>query len=289
MRDSDRLTQQLERHGFHSNQDYSYAMRCLLSADTAFLRCLITESDQPRRCTAFAHALSNALDYEHHRYYEFSGQPQVPEPVKLTPPRNDDEPAGEQPVEELDRIVSEACALSEGEKTVLILDSLHLAPFYQHLRINEFIRSHQWSFNDVQLKAHANNLLIILIASEPLYHSLQQAGFSLWIDSGEEEAIHITTELLDLSDEAQPVLDALKRLMGHLQAYPTLHEYRRLMHDIHVNIHHINDLRTSIYGWVEGIDRRHLTSEYMNQHFEREFIHISTYLDLDANPPNSNH
>ena len=80
-------------------------------------------------------------------------------------PTTEEDTPGEQPVEPLDQVISEACALSEGEKTILILDQLQLAPFVQHLRIADFLNTSVWSYADLHLSAHYVNLMLFLTAT----------------------------------------------------------------------------------------------------------------------------
>lgn len=275
------LRHRLAEHGFVSNEDYEYPVRCLLAASIEHLRCLNVAGEAGRRKTAFAHALAHALGFEHVLYHEFSELAESPPPVRLPPPADDAEQPGEPPVNELDRIISEACALSEGERTALILDRLHKAPFRQHLRLTEFIKTQLWSYADITLKAHAQNLLLVLVSDEPLYHSLQHLAFNLWVDSGHPPEEPITPATLGLAENARGMLDALHSIFEQLNVNPTAGEYRRVVHDIHVNIHSLAHLKTSIYGWVEGVDRRHLMSDYMHQVFERQWPAITAYLGID--------
>lgn len=277
------LRAKLAEHGFVSNEDYEYPVRCLLSAGLEQLRTLNVEGEPGRRKTAFAHALGRALDYQHVLYHEFSDRPEAPEPVRIPPPPEDEEQApGLPPVNELDRVVSEACALSEGERTMLILDQLQLAPFRQHLRLAEFVRSHLWSYGEITLKAHPQHLLLVLISEEPLYHSLQQLAFNLWVDSGRPPEEPITPATLGLAENARGMLAALGEIFAALDVSPTPGEYARVVHDIHVNVQRLDQLKTSIYGWVEGVDRRHLLSEAMHAVFERHWPAITRYLGIEA-------
>ena len=275
------LAKRLADNGFVSNEDYEYPVRCLLTAPVEHLRCLNIEGEHGRRKTAFANALAHALEYEHVLYHEFLDIPEAPAPVRVPLPPEEEENVGEAPVHELDRVMSETCALSEGERTILILDQLQLAAFKYHLRLTDFIRTHQWSYGDITLKANPQNLLLFLISEEPLYHSLQQMSFNIWVDAGTERAVEITPSALGLAENAREMLDALKTIFAALDVHPTLPEYQRVVHDIHVNIHDVAHLRASIYGWVEGIDRQHLMSGYVESVMEKQMPVITRYLGID--------
>ncbi|MEJ2480941.1 MAG: hypothetical protein P8Y78_12395 [Acidihalobacter sp.] len=274
------LKPRLAQYGFVSNHDYSYAVRCLLSAPIEHVRALALGGAPGRRKTAFAHALAQALEYPHVLYHEFIPQADMPEPVRILPPRETEEPLGEQPVSELDRTLSEACALSEGDRVALILDQLQLAEFRHHLRLADFIGTGVWSYRDVTLRAHPQNILVILISEEPLYHTLQTLSFKLWVDTPASEATVVTPHDLGLAENAAGMLGALKTIFDELDVSPTLPEYRRLVHDIHGNVNDVDNLKDSIYGWIEGIDYAHMHSPYMQQVLEKHMPAIMHYLGL---------
>ena len=273
------LKQRLAEHGFISDHDYGYAVQCLLSAAGEHLRCLNVEGDSGRRRTAFAYALGHALGHPHVLYHEFTDPPPPP-PVRIEPVADPEDAPGEPPADALDRVMAEACALSEGEPTFLILDQLHEARFQTHIRLAEFIRDGIWRYGELALKAHRRNLLVALISDDPVYHSLNQLSFSLWLGDRDGPEQAITPALLGLAENARPMLEALKALFDTLGVHPTLEEYRRVVHDLHVNVNTPEQLRQSIYGWVEGIDRTHLMSAYVDQVLDRQWPVLRTYLGL---------
>jgi hypothetical protein len=274
------LKQRLAEHGFISDADHGYAVQCLLSAPGDHLRCLNVEGDSGRRRSAFAWALGHALGHEHVLYHEFTDPPPPP-PVRIEPVADAESVPGEPPADALDRIMAEACALSEGEATFLILDQLHEARFQVHIRLAEFIRDGVWRYGDIALKAHRRNLLVVLISDEPIYHSLNQMAFNLWLGDEEYAPREITPALLGLAENARPMLEALRTLFTALDVSPTLEEYRRVAHDLHVNVNTPSELRQSIYGWVEGVERAHLMSAYLDQVLERQWPVIRAYLGLE--------
>ena len=117
------LRARMARHGFESNDDYEYRVRCLMSYPARGLRCLSVEGESGRRKTAFATALARALDWDHVLYHDFTATEPLPGRVEV--PDHDDE-EGQAPVQltVFDRTLSEACALSEADATVLIVDQL---------------------------------------------------------------------------------------------------------------------------------------------------------------------
>lgn len=287
------LKTRLAEHGFIANTDYDYPVKCLLSARLSHLRCLNIEGNGGRRKTAFAQALAKALDIEHVLYYEFPHTQPAPEPVRIPPnlQAQDADYPGEPPVEAFVQIVGEACALSEGEPTALILDQLQRAPFHRHLQISEFIQRCEWSVAEMQLRASRQNLHVFLIAEEPLYHSLQQLSFNLWLADQAQSGLHPTPAELGLNPAAEPVLGGLARLFAHLEVTPTWYEYQRLMHDIQFNIQSLDNLKTSIYGWIEGVQRASLYAAKTHEILEIELApllnrYLGTQL-LDA--PQSQH
>ena len=104
----------MARHGFESNDDYDYQVRCLLASDLRTIRCLDIEGDSGRRKTAFASALGHALEYPRILYHDFTQQ-NPPLPDVILPPTKDEQGREEPPIDPFDQIVSEACAFSEAE------------------------------------------------------------------------------------------------------------------------------------------------------------------------------
>jgi len=252
------LKQQLAEYGFESRESYDYAVNCLLTSPGENIRCLNVDGDPGRRKTAFAHALAQALDYEHVLYYEFGIEKPVAQVIHVN---EGEEIPEEPPTQPFDRVMTEACALSEAEKTILILDQLDKADFQQHIRLFEFSKSKIWSYSDVSFQANANNLMIFFISNEALYHSLQQNSFRVWISALASHAEKIQPQDLDLDESCREWLDPLHDLMVELGVSPSLSEYRKLAYDIESNVRTDEQLRTSIFGGIENVDRTRLHSK----------------------------
>ncbi len=260
------LKHRLKEQGFVANADYEYPVRCLVHAPLPHLRCLNIEGNSGRRKTAFAHALAGALDCQHILYHEYPQVAPPPAPVRIPPPpAAEDEPRGEPAVDTFDQILGEACALSEGDTTVLILDQLQRAPFYRHIQISDFVRTGRWTVAEMPLQANRHRLMVFLISEEALYHSIQQLSFRIWIASDDQPALRPSPAELGLGPQAEPVLRGLERLFTYLEVTPTWYEYQRLMHDIHVNMNSLDNLKTSIYGWIEGVERSQLYNATCHQ------------------------
>ena len=172
------LKQSLAEYGFESRESYDFAVQCFLNNPTENIRCLFVDGEQGRRKSAFAHALGQALNFDQVLYFEFGVEKPMVQVVRM---HEGEEVSEEPPTEPFDRVMTEACALSEAETVVLIIDQLHLAEFQQHLRLYEFIKSKTWSYSDVSFFANQQNLLVFLISDEPLYHSLQHQSYRIWI------------------------------------------------------------------------------------------------------------
>lgn len=177
------LRRRMAEHGFESNDHYEDQVRCLLNYRTDGLRCLNVDGESNRRKTAFASALAHALEYPHILYYDFT---QHTDPMAKVEVENlpDEEGETQHPVGPFDRAVSEACAYSEAEKTILIVDQLQAAEFREHIRIFRLVETAEWEYSLATLNAHPRNLLLFLISEEPLYHSLQKVSFRVWTDPG---------------------------------------------------------------------------------------------------------
>ena len=161
------LREKMAEYGFESNDDYEFQVRCLLESPNRGLRALNIEGDSERRKTAFANALARALDYPHCLYHDFTEQ-HPPPPDLILPPSRDELGRAEPPIQPLDQTPSEACAQSEGEPTILILDQLQAADFREHIRVHRLIADCAWEVRGGHYYANPRHLLIFLISVVPL-------------------------------------------------------------------------------------------------------------------------
>lgn len=271
------LKQRLAEYGFESHEDYDFAIQCLLNNPTPNIRCLNIDGDPGRRKTAFAHALGQAMQVEHLLYFEFGVEAPIQPVVRVV---DGEEIPEEPPTQPFDRIMTEACALSEAEKTILILDQLHLAKFQQHIRLYEFTKSKIWSYSDVSFHANPANLILFIISSEPLYHSLQQASFRVWVCAEASSAQALQPADLGLDESCREWLDAFNELMAELGHTPTRSEYQRIAHDVLEVIRTEEQLCTSIFGWVEDIDRKRLHSKPIKPYISKVMRAIENSLNV---------
>ena len=248
------LREKMADHGFESNDDYEFQVRCLLESPTRGLRALNIEGDSERRKTAFANALSRALDFPHCLYHDFTEQ-HPPPPDLILPPSRDELGRAEPPIEPLDQTVSEACAQSEGEPTVLILDQLQAADFREHMRIHRLIADCAWEVRGGHYYANPRHLLIFLISEAPLYHALQKESFRVWISRRSERQIDYRPEDFGLGEEAEPLFVALGTLFRTLGTAPTRSELTHILHDLQLHVRTPEHLRLCLYGRSEGLGR----------------------------------
>jgi len=275
-----RLREKMAEHGFESNDDYDFQLRCLLSSPRKGIRCLNIEGDSERRKTAFAHALARALEYPHILYYDFTEQ-NPPAPEVILPPSRDEEGREEAPIENIDQVVSEACAFSEGEETILILDQLQAADFREHIRIYNFLETSQWAFRDAAYHANGEHLLVFLISEEPLYHSLQRFSFRVWVNRVSHEVVQYRPEEFGLGADAGPMMEALAGLFGQLGTVPTRSEYTHILHDIHTHVRTPDALRHCIYGWTEGVEHGLIYAPKLEGTLKQIMTTIEQYLGVD--------
>ena len=259
------LREKMAEHGFESNDDYDFQVRCLLSHPREGIRCLNIEGDSERRKTAFANALARALEYPRILYYDFTEQ-NPPLPEVILPPSRDEEGREEPPIDNFDQVMSEACAFSEGEQTILILDQLQAADFREHIRIYNFLQRGQWAFRDAAYHANPDHLLVFLISEQPLYHSLQRFSFRVWVNRVSTQVVDYRPEEFGLGPEAGPMMEALAELFGQLGTVPTRSEYGHILRDIHYHVRTAEGLRHCLYGWTEGVDHGLLHGENGNLH-----------------------
>lgn len=271
------LKQALAEYGFESRDSYDYEVQCLLNTPNDNIRCLNVDGDSGRRKTAFAHALGQALQYDHLLYYEFGTERPQPDVIRI---HDGEEQSREPPTSPFDRVMTEACALSEGASTILILDQLQMAEFMQHIRLYEFIRSKVWSYSDVQFVANTHNLLIFIVSTEPLYHSLQQISFRIWIGAQDKAVTDIQPEELGLDESSVVWLEPLNQLLEALGVSPTTSEYRKLAYDIEQYVRTEDQLKASIFGWIEGVDHRRLMASSINLHLERVMRGIESSMGI---------
>jgi len=237
---------------------YDHGIRCFLENPTEQIRCLHVDGDSGRRRSAFAHALANVLQAPQILYYEFGRDKVRPQVIRL---QEGEEIPETPPLEEFDRVLTEACAQSEAENTVLILDQLHETRFINHIRLFEFLQTGIWRYSDVQFQANVLNLKVFLISDEPLYHSLQCQSFRLWVSEATETTKEISAADLGLDEANSGWLKAMQSLFNQLHISPTLEEYSRLSADVNRHVYDVEQLKVSLYGWVESIDRAQLDSE----------------------------
>ncbi|MCK7592871.1 hypothetical protein [Pseudomarimonas salicorniae] len=274
------LRKRLAEYGFESNDDYDFALRCLFEAELGHLRVLHVDGSAGRRKTAFAHALGHALAYDHVLYHDFS-RPEPPPPARSL--SLVEEAAGGPPEPALgafERVVTEACAYSEAARTLLILDQLQAAPFADHLRLVGFVEDGEWSAGNASVHANPRNFLLALISEEPIYHSLARRSYRVWTNA-ERAYLAYRAEDFGLPTEAQPLLAALAEVFTAIDASPTPRELSRLLDDLLHRVRSEEQLRQSIFGWTEGIDRESLIAPALNPLFQQALDALEQLLGAD--------
>lgn len=255
----------LSQNGFTSGESYDHAVQCFLNNPADHIRCMHIDGDCGRRRTAFAHALAKTLQVSQLIYYEFGKDRPVPQIIRV---QEGEEIIEEPPVDALDRVLTEACAQSEAESTVLILDQLHKTQFLNHIHLYEFLQTGLWQYSDVQFQANLLNLSVYLISDEPLYHSLQSCSFRLWINETNQAVINTLAEDLGLDKRNCQWLKPVQKLLSKVGVSPALEEYQRLAFDIEQHIHNKQQLKISLFGWLENIDRTKLESEDLQPYLD---------------------
>ncbi|MCX7631657.1 MAG: hypothetical protein N2038_15650, partial [Geminicoccaceae bacterium] len=222
------LSAKLAEYGFESNDDYEFLVRCLFATPQTGIRLLNIEGDGERRKTAFAMALVRALAYPQILYHDFTDT-HPPLPDVILPPTRDELGRMEPPIEPLDRVVSEACAHSEGEPTALIIDQLQAADFREHLRLYRLVKEGIWEVRGAPYVANLRHLLLILISETPIYHGLRKEGLRVWVGRLPERRLVFQPSDFGLGPEAEPLFAALYRLFDLLEVTPTQGELTRLL------------------------------------------------------------
>ena len=257
------LKEKLAEFGFESNESFDHVVQCFLESPNKAIRCLNIDGDTGRHKTAFAYALAHALGHPHVLYYEFGiDEPAQPRLIRVV---EGEEVEAEAPVSPLDKLLNEACALSEAEKTVLILDQLQLADFKQHLRLLDFSKSSVWCYGDVSCYANQDNLTIYMVSDGGLSPVLQQISFRLWLPVKDKPIDHLQAEELGLSESCNAWLPQLVTLMQKLDVSPTMSEYAALAYDVECFVCTEQQLRESIMGRVKSVDYGRLNSESLKE------------------------
>ncbi len=252
------LKEKLLKAGFDSNASYDHVVKCFLETPNDNLRCLGVDGDEGRHKTVFAHALAQALGNQHILYFEYGlDEPSMPTFVKV----DEEGVVAEPPVAELDKIMSEACALSEAESTAIILDQLQLAEFKQHIRLQSFIKTAMWTYADVTCYANKDNLQVYLISEDGLSPILQRLSFRIWLPKRDQAIRCLRSTDVDLSASSNAWLKKLIALMDALNVSPSMAEYKRLAYDIEMFVRTRHQLKESIMGRIKGVEYDCLHSE----------------------------
>ena len=273
------LRQQLAEHGFESNDDYEFPLRSLFAAELSHLRCLQIAGESGRRKTALANALAHALGYPHILYLDFSQPKPPPAPVTLGLGQDEPGPA-EAPLDDFDRTLIEACAFFEAGRTVLILDQLQAAPFADQMRLFRFVQSHEWDAGNATVRAHARHLLLVLISEQPLYHSLARHSFRLWADASGGR-FEYRPEEFGLGREAGALFERFGELFAELGTIPTRSEFARIFKDTCEFVRTTEQLRHTLFGWMERIDRDLLYAVPIIPLLEAVIAALHAYVGVD--------
>ncbi|GMU43304.1 MAG: hypothetical protein IT479_07620 [Xanthomonadales bacterium] len=272
------LRRRLAAHGFESNDDYEFALRLLFEAQPAGVRCLNIAGESGRRKTALAHALAAALDYPHVLYHDFS-QPEPPAPT-LVDAETGETRSAEAPASGFDRVLTEACAYSEGARVVLILDQIQASEFADQIRLYQFVQSREWQGVAGTVLANAATLLLVLISEDALYHSLQKASFRVWADVA-GGTLDFDPKDFGLGPEARGLFTTLGELFRQLGQSPTASEFARILADLLARVRSIEQLRTSLFGWMENLERERLHAAAVRPLLDATIVELERLLGVE--------
>lgn len=273
------LRRKLAEHGFESNDDYEHVLRCLFGQPAAQLRVLHVDGAGGRRKTAFAQALGRALEFEHVLYHDFS----APEPAAVAlPVRLEDGSEGpnEPPLSAFERTMSEACAYSEASRTFLVLDQLQGAHFSDQARLYRFAMEREWSNSAGTVAVNPRNFVLALISEQPLYHSLAKCSFRVWTDA-QRAYLDYRPSDFGLGPEAQGLFAAIAEVFGELHATPTASEYEHFLSDLRQFARSEEQIRQSLFGRVESVDRQHLYAPELAAPLRRLLLELERLLGAE--------
>lgn len=276
------LRRRMAEFGFESNEDYEFQLRALFAARAPNVRCLNVCGESGRRKTAFANALAHALEYPRILYHDFTAPEPPPAPVVVDPAAAAAESnvPVEAPPRAFERMLVEACAYSEAARTVLVLDQLQAAEFADQIRLYHFLQTGTWETSHGEVRANAKNLLVVLISEQPLYHSLAKVSYRVWTDARggrfeQQPSDH------GLGSDARELFAALATLFDQLGAAPTPSEFERILQDLLNHVRTDEQLRHTLFGWMEGVDRAALFSSALAPAVGAVVACLNEYLGLE--------
>lgn len=274
------LRKRMAEFGFESNEDYEFQLRALFEARVEHLRCLDVCGESGRRKTAFANALVAALEYPRIVYHDFAVPEPPPLPVFVTAEDRDNPEPTEPPLSRFERVMVEACAYSEAERTALILDQLQVADFRDQARLYRFVHDGNWAMAQAAVRANRKHLLVVLISELPLYHSLAKVSYRVWTDAGSGR-FEFTPQDVGLGAEAQALFVALAALFEALGSVPTPTEFRHIVDDLQQHVRTEEQLRHTLYGWMERVDRTLLYAVALGPRLQDVVHAANTLLGLE--------
>lgn len=275
------LRTRMAEFGFESNEDYEFQLRCLFAARGRELRCLNVAGSEGRRKTAFANALAQALEYPRIVYYDFT-EPEPPAPpivISSEPDAEHPQPT-EAPLTPFERAVTEACAYSEAERTMLILDQVQVAEFRDQIRLYQFVNAGEWNVGSASQRANQKNILVALVSETPLYHSLARVSFRVWTDASEGR-FAFRPEDFNLGLDARALFAALAVLFESLGAVPTTSEFARILDLMLDHVRTAEHLRHCLYGCIEHLDYEMLIAPANAPALEAVVHALNQYIGLD--------
>jgi hypothetical protein len=279
------LKRRLAAHGFESNDDYDFVLRCLFEQPAEGVRTANLDGSVARRKTAFAQAVGAALDYPRRLYHDCSRPPPPPQPVLVTLGAEDSADGGggpqEAPLSPFERVLTEACAYSEAESTILVLDQLQHADFHEQIRLYQFVSSREWTVGSATVMANPRNLLLLLVSEQPLYHSLQKLSFRIWTDAG-SGIVDYRPEDFGLPADAARFMAALATVFEGLGSAPTPSEYRRIIDDLLARVRSREQLRICLYGRMETVNRDRLLARELDPALEQVVDALIAFLGEES-------
>jgi hypothetical protein len=123
--------------------------------------------------------------------------------------------------------------------------------------------------------------LLFLISEEPLYHALARDSFRVWISRVSQRYIVFRPADFGLGSDALPLFDAIEALFHALQAAPTRSELHLVLHDLQRHVRTVDDLRHSLFGRCEGVDRGTLQKPEHDAVLEAVVDRLHDWLDSE--------
>src|SRR6185369_12365353 len=157
---------------------------------------------------------------------------------------------------------------------------LQAAHFNDQRRLYQFGTSREWSNSAGTVQANARNFLLVLISEQPLYHSLAKCSFRVWTDA-QRAFLDYRPADYGFGGEAKLLFEAVGSLCLAVGCSPTPSEFGLLLQDLVQRTRSEEQIRQSLFGRIESVDRNRLYSPEVLVHLRVLLAELERLLGAD--------